>query len=94
MGGSEPNIVRERLGAGVKDLSFDRDLMRMPMLSPVHGRAFMEANIGPVTRIVKALEGDAPKLAAFRREIEELITSYFEDNYMRQDFLLSRAVKI
>jgi SAM-dependent methyltransferase len=89
----DPNIVRERLGAAVKDLTFDRDLLRFPMLSPAHGRIMMEQNVGPMTRLVKALESDAAKLAAFRREFEELVTIYFEDNYMRQDFLMTRALK-
>lgn len=89
----DPNIVRERLGTAVKDLFFDRAIMKFPMLTPQYGRAFMEKNIGPLTRLAKALEGDQEKLAAFRRELEELITLYFEDNYMRQDYLLSRAVK-
>ena len=90
----DPNAVRERLGSAVKDLVFDRHLMRMPMLSPQHGLAFMEHNVGPVARLTKALEGAPEKLASLRREFEALITLYFEDNAMRQDYLLSRAVKV
>lgn len=90
----DPAIVRERLGALVKDLVFDRDVIRLPTLSPTHTRVFMEANVGPMTRLVKTLEADPPKLAALRRDFEELIQLYFEDNTMRQDYLLSRAVKI
>ena len=89
----DPNIVRERLGSAVKAITFDRALMRFPMISPQHGRVFMEQNVGPITRLVKALEVDAEKLASFRRELEELITLYFEDNVMRQDFLMTRATK-
>ena len=33
------------------------------------------------------------KLANLRRELEALISTYFEDNTMRQDYLLTRAVK-
>jgi SAM-dependent methyltransferase len=89
----DPNIVRERLGAAVKDIVFDRSVVRMPMLSPAHGRVFLETNLGPVGRLVKALASDESKLAAYRRELEELMTLYFEDNSMRQDYLLTRAVK-
>ena len=78
----------------MKDIAFDRGLIRSPMLSPQHGRVFFEANIGPIGRVVRALQDDAPKLAAFRADIEALVTTYFEDNYMRQDFLVSRATKI
>ena len=48
-----------------------------------------------MTRLVKMLEeSDPPKLAAMRKEIEELMASYFEDNHIRQDFLLTRATKL
>lgn len=90
----DPAVVRERLGSLVKDIVFDRDVIRLPTLSPGHTRVFMEANVGPMTKLVKLLEGDPPKLAALRREFEELIGLYFEDNTMRQDYLLTRAVKI
>jgi hypothetical protein len=90
----DPNIVRERLGDAVKDIVFDRSIVRCPMLTPAHGRVFFENNVGPVSRLVKALENDPPKLAAYRKDLEELISLYFEDNSMRQDFLLTRAVKI
>ncbi|MGZ3422833.1 MAG: class I SAM-dependent methyltransferase [Polyangiales bacterium] len=89
----DPNVVRERLGDKVKDLVFDRAMMTTPMLSPQHGRAFMERTIGPLSKVVAALEADPPKLASLRREMEELMTIYFEDNAMRQDFLMTRAVK-
>ena len=89
----DPNVVRERLGAKVKDLVFDRAAMTMPMLSPQHGRAFMEKTVGPLTRLVSSLEADPPKLTALRRDLDELLGSYFHDNVMRQDFLMSRAIK-
>jgi SAM-dependent methyltransferase len=90
----DPNVVRERLGDKVKDLLFDRALMSTPMLSPQHGRAFMEKTVGPLSRLVAALESDPPKLAALRREMDELMVLYFRDNELRQDFLMTRAVKI
>jgi SAM-dependent methyltransferase len=89
----DPNIVRERLGSAVKDIAFDRDLVRLPMLSPQHGRVFFEQNLGPVKRLVGGLEADPAKLAAYRREFEEIIGIYFEENAMRQDYLLTRATK-
>ena len=54
----------------------------------------MEMNIGPFTRLVAALEkSDPAKLASLRREFEELATRYFDDNHVRQDYLITRAVK-
>ncbi|PYQ09708.1 MAG: SAM-dependent methyltransferase [Acidobacteria bacterium] len=89
----DPSIVRERLGGAIKDLCFARDAMVFQILSVPHYRAFMESNVGPIAKLVQSLHADQQKLAAFRREIDDLASLYFEDNLLRQDFLLSRAVK-
>ena len=90
----DPHVIRERLGAGVKDLRFDRHLMRFQALSVTHFRRFMEANVGPVMKLVENLEKtDQAKLTAFRAEFEALAAEYFEDNTVRQDFLMTRASK-
>lgn len=88
----DPSIVRERLGTAVRELTFDRDVMRFPALSPRHMRLSME-QIGPMARLVRALEAEPARLATYRRELEELIAIYFESNFVRQDFLLTRALK-
>ena len=90
----DPNIIRERLGAAVKDLTFTRGTMQFQTLSPQHYRQYMEANVGPIAKLVQSLESsDPPKLATFRRELEELAAVYFEPNWLRQDFLITRATK-
>src|SRR5436309_8463768 len=89
----DPSIVRERLGGAIKDLCFARDAMVFQILSVPHYRAFMESNVGPIAKLVQSLHADQQKLAAFRREIDDLASLYFEDNLLRQDFLLTRAVK-
>jgi SAM-dependent methyltransferase len=89
----EPALVRERLGERVRELCFDRGCLRLPSLSPAHARAFLEQNAAPVAKIVKALAADPEPLAQFRRALDGLIERYFEDNVVRQDFLMSRAVK-
>ncbi|HMI82961.1 MAG TPA: class I SAM-dependent methyltransferase [Polyangiaceae bacterium] len=91
----DPNVVRERLGAAVKDITFTRDVMLFQTLSPQHYRIFMEQNFGPAKKLLEALEGaDQAKATTLRRELEELTAQYFENNMVRQDFLLTRAVKI
>ena len=37
---------------------------------------------------------DRARLTQFRREYDALIAPYFEDNIVRQDYLLTRAVKV
>lgn len=91
----DPNIVRERLGPAVRDLAFTRNTMFFPTLSPQHYRAHMAENFGPAKKLFEHLNAHDPaKAAALRGEIDLLATAYFEDNRLRQDFLISRAVKI
>jgi SAM-dependent methyltransferase len=91
----DPNLVRDRLGAAVKDLVFDRATMLFPALSPQHGRRMMERTAGPVIKLVESLAtSDPSKLTDFRREYEALATEYFQDNVVRQDYLITRATKI
>jgi SAM-dependent methyltransferase len=91
----DPNVVRERLGGRVRDLVFDRDAMFVQVLSPRHARVFSEQGLGPLATAVEALAArDPAQLEALRRELEDLISLYFEDNRIRQDYLLSRAVKV
>lgn len=89
----EPSIVRERLGAAVKELVFDRDVLLNPALSPQHLRTITEQLTGPIVRLVKSLEGDPAKLASFRREFEENAALYYEPHFLRMGYLLTRAVK-
>lgn len=90
-----PDVVRERLGAAVNDLVFDRALMRAPYLSHRHVRTFMEQSVGPVMKCVQLLQNDAAKLASFRDGIDALSATYYEptEGVLRQDYLLTRALK-
>jgi SAM-dependent methyltransferase len=90
----DPNIIRERLGTAVKDILFDRATMLVPALSPSHHRRASEKSSGAMVRLVATLESSDPaKLAQFRREYDALAGEYFEDNLIRQDFLMTRATK-
>jgi SAM-dependent methyltransferase len=88
-------IVRERLGSKVKDIQFDRDRMLFPALSLKHYIAFLERTVGPMIKLVQSLgPTDPARLAEFRRAYEELARPYFENNLVRQDYLLTRATKV
>jgi len=87
-------IVRERLGSAVKDILFDRDCMLVPVLSVHNYRDQAEQTGAPVLRLVESLRtSDPERLEQFRREYEALVAPYFQDNLVRQDYLLTRAVK-
>jgi len=45
-------------------------------------------------KLVESLRtSDPERLEQFRREYEALVAPYFQDNLVRQDYLLTRAVK-
>ena len=89
------NIVRERLGAKVRDVTFDHGTMLTPTLSLTHQREFMERTAGPVLKLVEMLStADPGKLASFRKEYEALAGEYYADNAMRQEYLMTKAVKV
>jgi SAM-dependent methyltransferase len=90
----DPNIVRQRLGSAVMQIQFDRATMLIPALSPSHHRAASEKSSGSMARLVAALQGDPAKMEQFRREYDALAAEYFEDNVLRQDYLITRATKI
>src|SRR5437588_638062 len=88
-------IVRERLGSAVKDIVFDRACMLFPALSVQNYRDHLERTAGPMLKLVESLlTSDPARLAQFRGEYDALIAPYFEDNVVRQDYLLTRAVKV
>jgi SAM-dependent methyltransferase len=90
----DPSVVRERLGDAVTDLAFDSGLMRFQILSLQHMRVFLESNVGPIAAVVRALGArDSATLEEFRRDLEQTLSEYFEDNTLRQDYLLTRAKK-
>ncbi len=91
----DPNVVRQRLGPAVKDVLFDRATMLISALSLRHHRMAAEKSAGATVRVVKALEhSDPERLERFRREFESISAEYFEDNQLRQDYLITRAIKI
>jgi SAM-dependent methyltransferase len=91
----DPNVVRERLGAAVKDLTFDRRHTLVPALTVRLYNAMIERTSGPTLKVVNMLSAsDAAGLAEFRRQNDEMVAEYFEDNAIRHDYLMTRATKI
>jgi SAM-dependent methyltransferase len=88
-------VVRERLGAAVKDIVFDRGCMLVPALSLANYRDHIEHTAGPMLKLVESLSASDPaRLAQFRRDYEALAAPYYADNIVRQDYLMTRAVKL
>jgi SAM-dependent methyltransferase len=89
----DPNVVRERLGALVTDLLFERDTLIVATLSLQHFRMAQEKTIGPLTKVVESLQNDPAKLKQLRADFDAMASYAFEDNVVRMPFLMTRAVK-
>jgi SAM-dependent methyltransferase len=90
----DQSVILERLGSAVRDVTFERDSMHTPALSPQHFRTVTERTAGPMVKLVENLSANDPaKLAAFRAEYDAIAKEFFRDNYMQQDFLMTRATK-
>jgi len=83
----------QRLGSAVRDVTFDRGVQVTAALSPQHYRHMLEQSGGPIVRLLQTLKDDPARLAQFRREYDEIVSQYFEDNIVRQNFLETRATK-
>jgi SAM-dependent methyltransferase len=86
-------LIRERLGTAVTDMAFDRDVMFTPGLSARHVVGKYEEQAAPVRKAVELLKDTPARLAELRAEFQKLVEIYFRDNQVRQDFLMTRAVK-
>lgn len=89
----DSSVILQRLGDAVRDVTFDRGTQRTPALSPQHYRHMLERSGGPIVRLVRALKDDPARLDQFRREYDEIVEQYFDNNVVRQDFLATRAIK-
>lgn len=90
----EPAVVTERLGAAVHTVRFARRGNGVPVLSPAHFREFSERNSGALVQMIETLsKGDPERLARFRAEHEALTHEFVSDNVLRQDYLMTRAIK-
>jgi SAM-dependent methyltransferase len=89
----DPNVIRERLGAAVKDLKFARDVLLAPALSLQHFRAAQEKTIGPLRKLVPLLHSDPAKLAKLRGEFDDIAGDAYDGNFIHMHYLMTRATK-
>jgi SAM-dependent methyltransferase len=86
-------IIEDRLKDHFDHIEFARDTMFAPTMSPAHMLKLFEKNAGPLANLVKALADDPTKLSNLRNAALVLIEKFFSNNFLRQDFLMTRCVK-
>ena len=58
-----------------------------------HTVAFLEATFGPLTKVLASMQSTPERGATLRAEIADLASQVFFRNGLRQQFLMTRAVK-
>jgi ubiquinone/menaquinone biosynthesis C-methylase UbiE len=86
-----PATITERLAPHFDAPFFARGVMQSQALSVSHFRLFMEQSVGPMQKLVESLAKDPQKLAQIRAEFEAIVAPYYEDNFVRMDYLFTRA---
>ena len=86
-------VIEDRLKEHFNKIEFGRDTMFAPTMSPAHMLKLFEKNAGPLSNLVKALADDPTKLSNLRNAALVLIEKFFSNNFLRQDFLMTRCVK-
>ena len=86
-------VIEDRLKDDFDHIEFGRDTMFAPTMSPAHMLKLFEKNAGPLSNLVKALADDPTKLSNLRNAALVLIEKFFSNNFLRQDFLMTRCVK-
>ena len=89
-----PQTVHERLGSNVKDLYFERGAVYFPVLSPNHFWQLFSSKYGPLIRAIQALGGQGTsKVEALEHDFIQAVAPYMHENLIRQDYLLTLALK-
>ncbi len=86
-------VISRRLSKSFDKIEFSRDAMMAPTLSPGHMLTLFEKNAGPLAKLVEALADNTSKLQDLRTRTLDLISKFFLDNYLRQDFLMTKCIK-
>ena len=87
------DTVIKRLRPTSKQILFDRDKIMSPGLSIGHLLNMFEKGAGPLSKLVEKLSAKPKVLKSLRDSILEILSMYFENNYLRQDYLLTKAIK-
>ena len=77
----------------VDEIKFDRDKIISPGLSISHLLGMFEKGAGPLSKLIEKLSSDPERLYLLRTEILNTISLYFENNSLRQDYLLTKRIK-
>ena len=90
----DSKVIEQRLGTWANKIRYERAAMLVPALSLAQFRGNVERFAGPVIKLVEMLSASDPaRLESFRKEFDAIVAPYFEDNIVRQEYLMTAARK-
>ncbi len=88
-----PEVVKKRLGdSNVKNIHFERGVIKKPVLSPNHYWQTSSTKGGMLIQAIKTLN-DPQKVESLRNDILNAVAPYMHDNVLRLDYLITVATK-
>ncbi|MGN6822030.1 MAG: class I SAM-dependent methyltransferase [Candidatus Nitrosocosmicus sp.] len=92
-----PDTIQKLLGNGssdetLKDIHFERGVVKIPVLSPNHYWARTSTKSGSVIHAIQAIK-EPSKIEAMKKDVLEAITPHYKDNELKLDYLITKAIK-
>lgn len=89
-----PDKVKQLL-PGLKDIYFERDTIKIPILSPNHYWQDTITKAGFMIQVIEALkkEDDEDKIESFRKEYVKTLEQYISDNVLRMGYIVAIGKK-
>ena len=76
----------------LKDIHFERGVVKIPVLSPNHYWARTSTMSGSVIHAIQAIK-EPSKIEALKKDVLEAISPYYKDNELKLDYLITKAIK-
>ena len=85
----------QNLLPGVKEISFERGTINIPILSPNHYWQDTITKVGFMIQVIEALknQNDKEKIESFRKDYVKTLKQYICDNVLRFGYLITIARK-
>ena len=87
-----PEVVKKRLGSDVRDIHFERGVIKKPVLSPNHYWETSSTKGGALIQAIQTIK-DPQKIESLRNDILQAIVPYLCENILRLDYLITVATK-
>tara|TARA_S200000501_G_C20836998_1_gene749813 strand:- start:1410 stop:2213 length:804 start_codon:yes stop_codon:yes gene_type:complete len=86
-----PSVIERRLKKKFEIPIFLRGVMITPALSVSHRRLAFEKSFGPLKNLLNSVIEQPEKILKIQKDLDKLISSYFSENLIHQDYIFTKA---